>query len=202
MGPLKYHRRTATPLRVYATRPMVMSASRDAVDKLRLDGAPTPRSLGGSDAEAADANRRRKSASDVEALQRGCAMTHPDNRCSSQPARAGSSARNDPQRWLNDATQPGPAYDDTWGAYHHAFFPRAKVNAWVSYKRMSTSVNVVRCGGTGISAKSCATPTRPSTVTIPTSGRTVTPVPYSTRWSGWRTRRAWAASGSTRGAST
>ena len=29
-------------------------ASRDAVAKLRLDGTPTPRSLGGSDDEAAD----------------------------------------------------------------------------------------------------------------------------------------------------
>ncbi|MDT5367720.1 MAG: hypothetical protein QOD48_2359 [Gaiellaceae bacterium] len=32
-------------------------ASRDAVAKLRLDGTPTPRSLGGSDDEAADTNR-------------------------------------------------------------------------------------------------------------------------------------------------
>ena len=32
-------------------------ASRDAVDKLRPGGTPTPRSLGGSDDEAADANR-------------------------------------------------------------------------------------------------------------------------------------------------
>jgi hypothetical protein len=85
-----------------------------------------------------------KSASDVEALQRGCAMTHPDDRSDSQSAHAGSSARNDPQRWLKDATQPGPAYDDTWGAYHHAFFPPRKVNAGGSYKRMSTGVNVVR----------------------------------------------------------
>jgi hypothetical protein len=86
-----------------------------------------------------------KSASEGEALQRDCAVTHSDDPADrSDSQAAGSSARNDAQRWLKDATQPGPAYDDTWGAYHRAFFPPRKVDAWVSYKRMSTGVNVMR----------------------------------------------------------
>jgi len=44
-------------------------ASRDAVAKPRLDGTPTPRSLGGSDDEAAGTNRCSKSASEREARQ-------------------------------------------------------------------------------------------------------------------------------------
>ena len=38
----------------------IRSASREAVAKLRLDGTPTPRSLGGSDEEAAITNRCRQ----------------------------------------------------------------------------------------------------------------------------------------------
>jgi hypothetical protein len=81
------------------------------------------------------------------ALQRDCAVTDsddPEDQSDSQAAGVGSSATNDSQRWLKDSTQPGHAYDDTWGPYNRAFFPPRKVDAWVNYKRLSTGANVMR----------------------------------------------------------